>query len=71
MDSNARETRSSDSNYYVLPRVSSFVSWIRRYEHGVHSTANGPAEEWPEKSLPSKGVLDGISSIYHGGRGER
>ena len=66
MDSDARETRSSDRHYHVLTSVSSFVSRIRRHEHSLHSTANGPAEERPEKSLPSKGVLDGTSYIYHG-----
>ena len=70
MDSNVRETRSSERHYHVLPSVASFVSWTRRYEHGVYPKANGPAEEWPEKSLPSKGVLDGISCIYNGVRGE-
>jgi hypothetical protein len=71
MDSNAREMRPSDRYYYVLPSVASFVSWTGRYEHSFHTTANGLAEEWIEKSMPSKGVLDRISGIYHGGRGER
>ena len=49
--------RTSYRHYHVLPSVASFVSWTRRYEHSLHSTANGPAEERPENLCPRKECL--------------
>ena len=71
MDSHARETRTPHRHYHVLLSIAGFVNRVRRYEHGVHPTADHSSAKWTEIALPTEGMFVRACNFHHGVRGKR